>query len=328
MKQNLYIIKSGKIRRKSNTLYFENKKEKKYFPINDIESIYCFGEVSINTKLLKFLSKLGIIIHFFNNYGYYIGSFYPKESLVSGILIVNQVEHYLDIKKRIFLAKEIINSVSFNLIKVLEHYKKHNKPVDVFIEKIRKLREEIEKVDTIESIMNIEGRIWQTFYSSYEVIIENFEFEERSKRPPKNEINCLISFLNSLLYTTTLSQIYKTQLNPTISYLHEPFERRFSLALDLSEMFKPLIVQKSILKLINKKEIKENHFRKDLKRCILNENGKKLVLKEFDERLKEKVMHPKLNRIVSYKTLLLLDCYKLIKHLINEKEYQGFKIWW
>ncbi|MEM3374265.1 MAG: type I-B CRISPR-associated endonuclease Cas1b, partial [Candidatus Woesearchaeota archaeon] len=240
----------------------------------------------------------------------------------------NQVEHYLDIKKRIFLAKEIINSVSFNLIKVLEHYKKHNKPVDVFIEKIRKLREEIEKVDTIESIMNIEGRIWQTFYSSYEVIIENFEFEERSKRPPKNEINCLISFLNSLLYTTTLSQIYKTQLNPTISYLHEPFERRFSLALDLSEMFKPLIVQKSILKLINKKEIKENHFRKDLKRCILNENGKKLVLKEFDERLKEKVMHPKLNRIVSYKTLLLLDCYKLIKHLINEKEYQGFKIWW
>ncbi|MEM3374264.1 MAG: CRISPR-associated endonuclease Cas1, partial [Candidatus Woesearchaeota archaeon] len=89
MKQNLYIIKSGKIRRKSNTLYFENKKEKKYFPINDIESIYCFGEVSINTKLLKFLSKLGIIIHFFNNYGYYFGSFYPRESLVSGILIVN-----------------------------------------------------------------------------------------------------------------------------------------------------------------------------------------------------------------------------------------------
>ena len=157
---------------------------------------------------------------------------------------------------------------------------------------------------------------------------EFFTFDKRTKRPPQNEINCLVSFLNSLLYTTILSELYKTQLHPAISYLHEPFERRFSLALDLAEMFKPLIVQRALLKLINKQEIKETHFRKDLKGCLLNEEGKKIVLKEFDDRLKLTIMHPELKRIVSHKRLIRLEAYKIIKHLVNDKTYNPFVIWW
>jgi len=328
-KQSFYINKSGTLKRKDNTIWFENENQKKTIPINNIDTIFCMGETSVNTKLLNYLSQQGIIIHFFNYYGFYSGSFYPKETLVSGSLLVNQTKHYIENNKRLFIAKEILRGTIENLIRLLEHYRKHSKEVKETQKKLKECSIKIEDVSSIPLLMNIEGIAWKEYYTALpEILNKSFSFEKRSKRPPENEVNCLISFLNSMLYTTVLSEIYHTQLNPTISYLHEPFERRFSLALDLSEMFKPLIVQRALLKLINKKEIKAHHFRKDLKGCLLNENGRKIVLKEFDSRLKTTVKHPTLKRQVSYKRLVRLEGYKLIKHLIGEKKYEAFSVWW
>ncbi|MBD3204197.1 type I-B CRISPR-associated endonuclease Cas1 [Candidatus Woesearchaeota archaeon] len=328
-KRNFYITKSGTIKRKHNTVWFENEKIKKAIPLNNIDSIYCLGQVSVNSKLLTYLTQNGIIMHFFNYYGYYSGTYFPRKSLVSGSLVVKQVKHYEDSVKRLIIAKEIVKSTLENLIRILEHYRKHKKKVNKFIEKIKDNIYKIKKCNNIPELMNVEGNSWNTFYASYEEIILNkFKFKKRTKRPPENEINCLISFLNSMLYTKVLSEIYHTQLNPTISYLHEPFERRFSLALDLSEMFKPLITQRALLKLVNKKEIKQKHFRIELKGCLLNEYGKKIVIKEFDERLRRTKQHPGLKRKVSYRRLMRVEAYKLVKHLLGEKEYDGFKIWW
>ncbi|HZX44312.1 MAG TPA: type I-B CRISPR-associated endonuclease Cas1b [Candidatus Nanoarchaeia archaeon] len=326
-KQNYYITQSGTIKRKDSTVWFENEKIRKAIPVNSIDTIYCLGEVSINSKLLVFLAKQGIILHFFNYYGYYSGSFYPKESLVSGSLLVNQVNYYTDSGKRLFLAKSFISGTIQNLIRILEHYRKHSKEVGDIMDKLAKGVPKLDSCSTIPELMNVEGCAWNDYYSSYEEILKE-EFEVRTRRPPHNEVNCVISFLNSLLYTTTLSEIYHTQLNPTISYLHEPFERRFSLALDISEMFKPLIVQRAMLKLFNKSELKDNHFRKDLNSCMLNEDGRRIVLKEFDDRLKLTIEHPELKRLVSHRRLIRLESYKLVKHLIGDKTYSPFVIWW
>ena len=327
-KQNFYITQSGAVVRKNNTVWFQNEAVKKAIPVNSIDTIYCLGEVSINSKLLTFIAKQGIIMHFFNYYGYYSGTFYPKETLVSGSLLVNQVQHYTNLEKRMFIAKKFVYGTIMNLARVLEHYRKHSKDVSETMDQLEKLSLDVDKTNKITELMNVEGNAWNKYYSSYEETLKIHEFEQRTKRPPQNEVNCLISFFNSLLYTTTLSEIYHTQLNPTISYLHEPFERRFSLALDISEMFKPLIVQRAMLKLLNKMEIKENHFRKDVKGCMLNEEGRKIAVKEFDDRLKLTIEHPELKRLVSHRRLIRIECYKLIKHLIGDKEYNPFVIWW
>ena len=328
-KQNFYITQSGSIARSNNTVYFKNESIKKAIPVNAIDTIYCLGEVSTNSKLLVFLAKQGIIVHFFNYYGYYVGSFYPKETLVSGSLLVNQVNHYSDPVKRMFIAKAFVSATMQNLARILEHYRKHAREVSDIIQKLNETSLKINECQNIPQLMNIEGSSWNSFYSSYDQTLRGeFEFDKRTRRPPENETNCLISFLNSLLYTTTLSEIYHTQLNPTISYLHEPFERRFSLALDISEMFKPLIVQRAMLKLLNKRELKEHHFRKDVKGCMLNDDGRKIVLKEFDDRLKFTIEHPQLKRLVSYRRLIRLECYKIIKHLIGDKQYEPFVMWW
>lgn len=175
--------------------------------------------------------------------------------------------------------------------------------------------------------MSAEGRIWAAYYKSFGEIINTFEMKEREIRPPTNEMNALISFGNSLLYSTALSEIYNTYLHPSISYLHEPSERRFSLALDLADIFKPVVVERVIFTLVNNKMLSEEDFDREVG-VLLKDRGKKLFLKEYQDKLNTTLNHPELNRKVSYKYLLRLECYKLIKHILGDKKYSSFKMWW
>lgn len=177
--------------------------------------------------------------------------------------------------------------------------------------------------------MNVEGRIRAEYYLKFdEILPEEFKMEGRSRQPPKNMINSLISFGNSMMYSTVLTEIYNTQLNPTISYLHEPLERRFSLALDLSEIFKPLFVDRLIFYLVNKRMITEKDFDNDLNCCLLNDNGRNIFIKEYNKKLEKTIKHKDLNKKVSYKRLIRLEAYKLKKHILEVKKYDPFVIWW
>ena len=237
--------------------------------------------------------------------------------------------HYTDKEKRVKIAKEFIIAASFNILRNLKYYQNRGKELNIFIDEIEKLRIKLNECKTIEEIMGIEGNIRKVYYSSWKIIInQEIDFEKRIKRPPDTMVNVLISFLNSVLYTKTLSIIYQTQINPTISYLHEPGTKRFSLTLDICEVFKPLIVDRTIFSLLNKNIINEKDFVKEDYYLRIKEEGMKKVLKELEEALKRTIMHKKIKRNVSYEHLIKLELYKLIKHLLEEQEYQGFKIWW
>ncbi len=320
---DLFITSNGELSRKDNTLIFQNEKVKKVFPINNINSIYAYGEISINSKLLNFLSKLEIPIYFFNYYGFYSGIFSPKQQKVSGKLLIEQVNHYTNSLKRLEIAKEIVFGSIHNMRKTLMQYNLNEES-----EEIIKFNES--PCNTINQLFGIEANAKKFYYKCFNKILndENFKFIKRVRQDPDNFINCLISFGNSLLYTTALSEIFKTQLNPTISYLHEPFERRYSLNLDIADIFKPLIVDRIIFSLINQKMINEKHFDKNLDYCYLNEEGRKIFLKEYDKKLNTTLKYPRLNRKVSYRYMLRLEAYKLIKHLLNEEKYNSFKIYW
>jgi len=104
--------------------------------------------------------------------------------------------------------------------------------------------------------------------------------------------------------------------------------RRFTLNLDVAEIFKPIIGDRLIFSVINKGIIKPSHFEEKLNGIVLNEKGKQLFVQEFDERLKTTIKHRKLGRHVSYRELIRLELYKLQKHLIGEEEYTPFVAWW
>ena len=330
MKRNYYITKNGRLKRQDNTISLEFESgEKKAIPIEDIEGIYLLSETDLNTKLLNFLAQQKIPLHVFNYYGYYSGSYYPREHLNSGFIIVNQVELYKNAEKRLGVAKEFIKSAAHNIICNLRYYKNRKSGLEDYISDINEVIPKLDEAADISKLMAWEGHIRERYYDSFNAILDlEEEFTKRNKRPPDNIMNALISFGNSLLYATTLGEIYHTQLNPTVSFLHEPGNRRFSLSLDISEIFKPIIVDHVIFKLINTKMLGERDFEKDVNSCYLSESGRKIFLREYDDRLNTTIKHRNLNRNVSYRHLIRLECYKLEKHISNIEDYKGFRAWW
>ncbi len=211
-----------------------------------------------------------------------------------------------------------------NMRKTLMYYSKKGKNVTEYIEKIG---QEPILNKNINQILSSEGKLWQHYYPAFNEITKNFPLKKREYRPPTNEMNALISFGNSLLYTTTLSEIYHTYLHPSISFLHEPRERRFSLACDIADIFKPIIVSRTIFKLVNTNMINKKSFKDDVG-VYLTDKGRQKFIEEYNNKLKTTIKHPNLNKKVSYRYLIRLEGYKLIKHILNDKTYESFKAWW
>lgn len=330
MKRSLYIYNNGTLKRKDNTIRFVDEEDNaRDVPIESINEIYVMSEINFNVSLINLLSKYGITVHFFNYYSFYTGSYYPRETLLSGDLLVKQVEHYINADKRIQIAKSFIDAAADNIYRNLRYYNGRGKNVKSYMEKINDIRKNIQKANGINELMGYEGNIRKTYYEAWNIIIDQkIDFEKRVKNPPDNMINTLISFINTLIYTKVLSAIYQTQLNPTISYLHEPGTRRFSLALDISEVFKPIIADRLIFLLLNRNQITEKSFTKELNYLHLTKEASKVIVAELDDKLKTTIKHKDLNKTVSYQYLMRLECYKLVKHLLGEKDYEPFKIWW
>jgi CRISPR-associated protein Cas1 len=235
---------------------------------------------------------------------------------------------HTDPVKRMILARKFIEGAAFNMIKNLKYYQNRGKETEPFITLMEQYIERIPEMDAPDKLMGIEGNIRMTYYDAFNLILQGFEMGNRTKQPPQNEVNALISFGNMMCYSQCLRAIHQTQLNPVISFLHTPGERRYSLSLDLAEIFKPILVDRVIFKVINKKEIQEKHFDRNLNRCLLNDAGKKIFITAFEDRLNETIQHRSLKRSVSYKHLIKLECYKLIKHVLGMEEYKPFKIYW
>lgn len=373
MKRPYYIMTSGRLRRKQNTVYFEpvsaerdeqgndvpitvdpaieeellagftEQSEKdpdtgrvlrKPIPVEDIEAFYCFGELDFNTRFFNFLAQHKIPLHLFNYYGHYAGSFIPREHLPSGFTIIEQVRSYLDPQRRLAIARELIDATSYNIVKNLQYFanpSRGERQIDfsVAIKAIETLRASISGTQSTSELMGIEGNIRDHYYACWgQIVGQEFSLEQRVKHPPDNAINALISFANSLVYTTVLGEIYHTHLHPTVSYLHAPGTRRFSLALDLAEIFKPILADKMIFKLLNTKQLQLKHFRQALNFCYLEESGRKIILQDYDERLKTTIKHRSLGRSVSYRHLIRLEGYKLVNHLMSGEPYKAFRAWW
>jgi CRISPR-associated protein Cas1 len=300
----------------------------RYLPVENIDDLYVFGALTANSATYNFLGQNNIAVHFFDYYENYTGSFMPKDQLLAGKMILSQVAHYQKKSKRMTIARKFIEGAAHNMLTNLKYYNRRGKDMADIIDTMTKYAAQIAAADAVDMLMGIEGNIRQAYYEGFNLILNDFEMGNRTKQPPGNEVNALISFGNMMCYSLCLRAIHQTQLNPTISYLHEPGYRRYSLALDIAEIFKPVLVDRPIFKVLNKKEIQSKHFDTKLNRCVLNELGKKIFVQAIEERLQETFRHRSLQHHVSYKHLIKLECYKLSKHVLEIEEYEPFKMYW
>lgn len=338
MKKTFYLFNPGQMERKDNTLKFtpfaidedgtEHAGQPRYLPVEDISEFYCFGSLKASSSLFNFLGQKDICVHFFDYYENYTGSFMPRDSLLSGRMLLAQTAAYQNKKKRVAIAQKLIDGAAYNMVRNLMYYNRRGKDMEGIIQIINDLARRISETTEVDELMGIEGQIRKTYYEAFDLILNDFQMGERSKQPPQNEVNALISFGNMMCYSQCLRAIHQTQLNPTISYLHTPGERRYSLCLDISEIFKPIIIDRVIFRVLNRREIQSKHFDWKLNRCLLNESGKKVFVRAIEDKLEETFQHKSLGRKVSFRHLIKLECYKLAKHLLGIEEYKPFKMYW
>lgn len=335
MKKTYYLFNPGRMSRRDNTLQFTpvdelgHEQKPRYLPITAIEALYIFGSVDTNSALFNFLGKQRISVHFFDYYEHYTGSFQPREYLLAGKVQIEQTRAYLSSKRRMHIAQRLVSGASFNMLKNLRYYNARGRDLDGLIAQLEQLRLGIPEAGDVPTLMGVEGNCRQVYYQAFEHIIQDFPMNGRHKQPPSNEVNAAISFGNMMCYALALDHIYHTQLNPTISFLHEPGARRYSLALDLAEIFKPIFVDRTLFKLFNRKELQAKHFEQRANGCFLRDSGRIIFARAFEDRLKETIQHRSLGRRVSYKRLMLLECHKLSKYILKiEEAYKPFKIWW
>ncbi len=332
MRKPVYIFNGGELERHQNTLRFTTAEGRRFVPVETTAEIHIFGEVSLNTKLLNFLSRSHIPLHVYNYYGYWAGSYMPREQYVSGHMTLNQAAHYMDDAKRMVLARLFVRGALANMEKVLKYYDRRGAS-DALGEALQGFAAKsamIEHPATPEELMALEGGSRELYYKTWDDILkgEDFKFEKRTRRPPANRINALVSFGNSLMYVTVLSEIHRTHLDPRIGFLHTTNQRRYTLNLDVAEIFKPIIVDRVIFTLANRGALQAKYFRTATEGVFLTEKGRKTFLEAYEARLKETIQHPKLGRAVSYRRMIRLELYKLEKHLLGDETYEPYVSRW
>lgn len=357
MKKHFYFFRPGKLYRKDNTICYEpnvevpaeedenlqeqillsandsprfiDSTQRTVIPIQEIDSIFIFADVLFNSRFIEFAASNYIPIHMFNFFGRYKGTFYPINESYSGTFILKQCSFYLKYSRRIVIARKIIKAASHNIIKNISRYSAKSPVLQEKIDEIKSLVASIDNAVYTSQLMGIEANIRKIYYSTFNYFIDSeIKFTKREFHPPTDPMNSLISFSNALVYSAVISEIYRTQLNPFISFLHEPGDNRFSLAYDIAEIFKPLLADRIIFKLLNNGSIRLEHFEYRDGGCFVNPTGRKIIVKEFDSRLNKTIFHRKIKHNVSYRRLIRLECYNLVSHIKKEKEYEPFKIWW
>lgn len=252
-------------------------------------------------------------------------------SIISAMnMILKQAQCYSDMDRRLILAKQFIKGSLENIRIVLKYYENRGKEIDSYRKAVELDLERIEEQPDIERLMAVEGHARESYYKSFDEIlgVPAFEFDHRTRRPPQNYLNTLISFGNSVMYTVVLSEIYKTHLDPRIGFLHSTNFRRFSLNLDVAEIFKPIIIDRAILSCVGKRQIKESDFKKDYEGILLKDSGKQVFLQEMEKRLENTIEIKALKRNVSYRRLIRMELYKLEKDLMGEVPYEPFLSRW
>lgn len=314
MKYPLFITQHGELRREGNALVFSGELVKKVIPLAQINEIHCLARVSLTSGAIDLLSESGIPVHFYSIRGDYKGSFINDAS-PRGKLHLAQAEHYLDPEKRLTIARELVKGIQNNMAFLLSRWGMN--PIDVNSVKV--------DGETVEEVMGREAELWNRFYGLFgkSIGVEDFK---RTRRPPEDEVNAMISYANAVIYGLAFSSCLKAGLDPSIGYLHAVSERRHSLPLDLADVFKPLYVFPTVKSLSGK--MKKSHFTRKGKAVYLSREGKRKLLSALTNTLRRTVYYKPWKRSMSYRFMMDYEARRLRRHLLGRSKYHAFRPWW
>lgn len=328
--RQITVLSDGILSKKDFALRFASENGKYDIPVYGCDNINVYSDVVFDSNFLAQAAKKRVIVSVFNDRGKKLGSFIPENRLLSPPVTIEQLQAYGDKKQRLYLASRFVLGSVHNLRLNIRYYRKNyeDKLFTEALNAIDALEKQIKKCDDYNDLLMLEARVRNAYYHCFDAFIraEGFSFDKRTRRPPKNEVNAMLSFGYTSLYNLLATEIQKTALDVRVGFLHATNKRRESLNLDIAELFKPLIVDRVVFSMINRKMIdSEKHFEHMENGTVyLNSEGKHIFLRTFSEKLDARVTMGK--KSVSYRTIIDWEIKKLINYFRKgEKRYNPFK---
>lgn len=304
--------------------------EKRFHPIESVGSIFTFGASRFNTIFLGMMAREHIPVHVYNFCDYYTGSFIPRREHSSGELLMKQIAAYNDYDQRIYLAKQFLKGGVHNMTANLRYYQaRETMGLDSAITVLQEGMDDLDGASSVEELMGIEGNLRRVYYSVWNCILSGgFELNGRIKQLPPDPVNSLISYGNMIVYNAVQNQAFTTRLYPEIGFLHETGDNSFPLCYDVAEIFKPVITDRIIFRMVNKGMITPEDFTLEQGKCLIKDKAKKAFISLLDERLQTVIKHRQSKKNMSYKTIIKHELHKIIRFLENGEEYRPFRMLW
>lgn len=272
--------------------------EKNAVPAKDIEAIVCFGQMTVSTPLLEFCGKRGISVTFLSPQGHYCGRFYGP---LSGNVLLRKKQY--ESINQVGFSNQLVRDILFGKIRnskmvLLRAARKQSGDAVSLTQSVNQLSDlaaQLESCDCIDSMRGIEGAAATIYFSRFDAMLHSpagFRFESRSRRPPRNEVNAVLSFVYTLLTREISSALETVGLDPAAGYLHTLRPGRPSFALDLIEELRAPLCDRFTLSLFNLGQLGEKDFNSDSEAVFLNDRGRRTVLTSWQKRKMETVQHP------------------------------------
>jgi len=322
MMETLHITRPCGLSQDEKTVYVEMPEGRKHFPVETLNHIVIWADATFTTKFLACCSKAGVRISFFDHYGWFRGSFEPEKNNLSGRVIQAQCAA-IESDKRLRIAKKMVAGSLANAIRMLKkRFARNVANADALRNGLFRLdcfEIAIREAKTIPELMGVEGQ-WRAFYYGlWPAVHEDLDFGTRVRRPPNNKVNCLLSFLNGLVYATTKNQIKKTHMSDLLSFLHSTAPNgRSSLSLDLAEIYKPILADRLIFRIIGLGQHNNSWFDQQGGVCLLTEKGRKELVQMFTEEAET------VSQGGSWRSHILADAYGLERELFDVEPWTPF----
>jgi len=333
LQNSLYITKQGAyLHKERETLVIEVEKEKvMQVPIHAIQAIYCFGNVMVSPFLMGFCGENGVHLAFCTEYGRFLGRLQGKQS---GNILLRQAQYKVAEMQPEPIARNIIAAKISNSRAVLyRRLRNHgdNEAVEQAIKQLHSSLRRLERMESLDQIRGIEGEAAATYFGVFNQLFQpsvqaDFQFNGRNRRPPRDPINALLSFLYSVVGNDISAALQGVGLDPQMGFLHQTRPGRDSLAQDVLEEFRAWWVDRLVLSLINRKQLKAKDFIIEASGAItLKDDARKVVLVALQNRKQETIKHPFLNEDVPIGLLPHVQALLLARHLRGDlAEYPPF----
>lgn len=283
--------------------------------------VVLFGNVQVTAQALRALLERGIPVSFHTRGGFYLGRAVGAESNHIELRLA-QYRCASDAAFCLELARRIVTSKIKNSRTMLR--RNHSAPEAVLLGQLKQLARKAAQVDSLDSLLGIEGAAARVYFQAFTGMIKpldglgTFDLESRNRRPPRDPVNALLSFVYAMLARELTSTCSGVGLDPLLGFYHQPRFGRPALALDLMEELRPIVADSVVLGVINNGVVRRDDFVLAAGSCSLTADARRKVLDAFERRMDQEVVHPVFGYRIAYRRVLEVQARLLSRVLLGE----------